>query len=253
MLTKQLIYPPFVSNNAGIYSNNANEIALFYDSYFTSAIKSDALAIFNVEPIDIVRQEKIIIDLKTQGKLENLKIVSFKVLEPFYCIQENIIPWSHQLLGKKVLIISPFVDSFQKQLKDGFRMFKDENNNVFLPGQEFVFYKCFSTLAGNHLHSSWLETFNIMCNDISKLDYDIALLSCGGYGLPLCSFIKNKMNKSAIYVGGGLQLLFGVIGRRWETSDTIQKIIKDNDCKFIRPSDEETVPNIKKVEGGCYW
>ena len=38
-----------------------------------------------------------------------------------------------------------------------------------------IFYKCFSTLAGNHLHSSWLDTFNIMCNDILKLDFKSVL------------------------------------------------------------------------------
>ena len=253
MLSKNLTYPVFVSNNAGIYSNNPNEIALFYNLYFTSAMSSDGLAIFNIKSIDIGQQEQIMINLKNQGKLLNLRFLTYKVLEPFYCLLENIIPWSHYLLGKKILIISPFIESFTEQLKNGFKMFKGEDKHIFLPGQEFIFYKCFSTLAGNHLHSSWLDTFNIMCNDILKLDFDIALLSCGGYGLPLCGFIKNKMNKSAIYIGGGLQLLFGVIGKRWDTSDIIQEIIKNNDCKFIRPSDDETVPNVKNVEGGCYW
>ena len=53
-----------------------------------------------------------------------------------------------------------------------------------------------------------------MCEDIKYINFDIALLGCGGYGLPLCHFIKTKLNKSAIYIGGGLQLLFGVFGGR---------------------------------------
>ena len=133
-------------------------------------------------------------------------------------------------------------------------MFKDNNiGDLFLPNQEFVFYKSFNTLAGNHIHNNWIETFNIMCQDIEKLDFDIALVSCGGYGLPLCNFMKTIMNKSAIYVGGGLQLLFGVIGNRWLSNQTILKIINENQTKFIRPSDNEIVKNVGMVEGGCYW
>ena len=154
-------------------------------------------------------------------------------------------------LGKKVLIINPFINSFQKQINDNFKMFKD--NNIFLPNQEFVFYKTFNTLAGNHIHNNWIETFSIMCHNIRKLDFDIALVSCGGYGLPICNFIKNDMKKSAIYVGGALQVLFGVTGERWVSNETILKIIKDNNTKFIRPSEDEIVQNKNVVEDGCYW
>jgi hypothetical protein len=151
------------------------------------------------------------------------------------------------------------VESFKKQVDAGFRMFKSksksngDNKDIFLPGQEFVFYKSFNTLAGNHLHNSWYETFKIMCANIKGFDFDVALLSCGGYGMPLCNFIKNDLKKSAIYVGGGLQLLFGVIGQRWLTHPTILEIIKENDTKFIRPSGDEIVNNNGSVERGCYW
>ena len=92
-----------------------------------------------------------------------------------------------------------------------------------------------------------------MCNDIERLDFDIALLGCGGYGLPLCNFIYKKMNKSAIYVGGGLQLLFGIMGNRWENIPMWKEIINKNDTKFIRPSGTEICTNKERVENACYW
>jgi hypothetical protein len=92
-----------------------------------------------------------------------------------------------------------------------------------------------------------------MCSEISKLDFDIALLGCGGYGVPLCGFIYDKLNKSAIYIGGGLQLLFGVMGKRWDNTEMWQNIINENDCEFIRPSEEETIKNKDLVSDGCYW
>ena len=92
-----------------------------------------------------------------------------------------------------------------------------------------------------------------MCNDISKLDFDIALVSCGGYGAPLSYYIKKELNKSVIYVGGGIQLLFGVMGKRWENIDMWKKIIKENESNFIRLSGDEIINNINRVENGCFW
>ena len=137
------------------------------------------------------------------------------------------------------------------QLKHGFQIFKDKK--VFLEDQKFIFYKSYQTIAGNYIHNDWYETFVLMCKDIKEIDFDIALLGCGGYGLPLCNFIKTKLNKSAIYIGGGLQLLFGVMGKRWENIPMWKKIISENNCKFIRPSEDEICMNSNTIEGGCYW
>jgi hypothetical protein len=132
-------------------------------------------------------------------------------------------------------------------------MFQEGHLQMFQKNQEFVFYKSFQTAAGNRIHSSWIETFNIMCEDIKKIDFDIALLGCGGYGLPLCDYIKRKLNKSAIYVGGGIQLMFGVMGRRWENLEFWRGIIKENKTRFVRPSKDEALPNSTRVEMSCYW
>lgn len=230
-----------LSNNAGIYHNNDNNVLEFIKEYDKCLQNSNLLACFK----ESIQEMQNYFYTKY-----NIDTIISRTLEPFYIIQENIKPWSHYLVNKKVLIINPFVESFQKQNENGWKMFKNEY--IFLPGQKFVYYKSYNTSAGNHIHSSWLETLEIMKNDISKLDFDIALLGCGGYGLPLCNFIKMELNKSAIYVGGGLQLLFGVKGKRWETHPIISKIIKEND-NFIPPSGDEILKNNEKIEGGCYW
>jgi hypothetical protein len=62
--------------------------------------------------------------------------------------------------------------------------------------------------------------------------------------MPLASYCK-KIGKKAIYMGSDLQVLFGIYGKRWEESDLINE-------HWIRPSDEETPQDYKKVEGGCY-
>lgn len=236
-------YLKALNNNAGIYNVN-NTLRIYLDLYSDCIKNSDYLASFTTS---IVNEQNFFIEKY------NLNVLHSRVLEPFYIVNENEKPWTHYLKGKKVLIINPFVESFKKQLKNKFQIFKDPNKKIFLDDQEFIFYKSYQTIAGNHIHNNWFETYNIMCNDIKNLDFDIALLGCGGYGLPLCNFIKMDMNKSAIYIGGGLQLLFGVMGRRWENRDDWKKIIRDNDTKFIRPSGDEIIKNKDVIEGGCYW
>lgn len=235
--------------NAGIYSKtkDISKILLYLQSYNNAIKNSDLLASF------LKNSEKMTYIQNFFSNKYHLPQIYSRALEPFYQIQEKTTPWSHYLLGKKVLVINPFVKSFEKQVSNHFQIFKDQNKKLFLDGQEFIFYKSFQTIAGNHIHEDWVETFTIMCNDIEQLEFDIALLGCGGYGLPLCDFIKTKLNKSAIYVGGGLQLLFGVMGKRWENNNMWQDIIKTNDTKFIKPSEDEICDNLTTIEGGCYW
>jgi len=228
--------------NDGIYCNNMNDLMKFADIYANSIKNSTYLACFTN------------ICNKTQDyflKTYSLKALHSRVLEPFYSILENNKPWTHKLVDKTILVINPLTDSMKKQLDNNFQMFKDKK--IFLDGQKFIFYKCFNTAANNRTHNDWYETYQVMCNDIKDLDFDIALLGCGGYGLPLCDFIYKKMKKSAIYVGGGLQLLFGVMGNRWENNPMWKKIISENGSKFIKPSGDEIIKNSNMIENSCYW
>lgn len=249
-INQKYLHPIYKSlYNAGIYSKNKDisEIKLFIQSYDNAIKNCDLLASFTFNSGNIINIQNFF------SNKYNLQQIHSRSLEPFYQVQEGIKPWTHYLLGKKVLIINPFVESFKKQLKNGFTIFKDTDKQIFLEKQEFLFYKSFQTIAGNHLHDNWIETFTIMCKDIEKLDFDIALLACGGYGLPLCNYIKTKLNKSAIYIGGGLQLLFGVMGKRWEKNEMWEEIIKKNNTQFVHPSPDELCNNFKTIESGCYW
>lgn len=225
-----------LSNNDGIYTTKDKQVKDYYIKYNDSIKFCDALACF---PSLCVNEQEYFTKKYELNKIHN------RVVEPHHLLYADIVPWSHHLLGKRILIISPFVESFMIQLKNNFEIFSGKR--VFLDGQDFVFYKGYNTSAGNHLHSSWIETFNIMKKDIQKLEFDIALVSCGGYGLLLCDFIKRELSKGAIYVGGGLQLQFGVIGNRWINNSMFQQ-----GQKWIRPSREELPPHPERVENNCY-
>ena len=239
-----------LSNNGGIYCKTCDDVILFCKTYNNAIKISDAIALWEPPLVnDILIPQNFF--CKRYDKLYHLCV---DVLEPpKYMIGTDIVPWTHSLKDKKVLIINPFTNSFKKQLDANFVFFNKSKKKIFLENQEFLFYKTYNTSAGNHLHKNWLETYIIMCKDISKIDFDIALLGCGGYGLPLCHYIRSKLNKSAIYIGGSLQLLFGVIGKRWEEDDTWKKIFDKEQPNFIRPDDSEQLKNKELVEGGCFW
>ena len=232
-------------NNAGIYWSNKEDLTKYLFMYNDAIRFSDGIVALGDSRWNTVQSYFI-----SQYKLSPIHSRS---VESFYYVHDKVTPWTHYLLGKRVLVINPFVVSFKRQLDRGFSMFQEGHLQMFQKNQEFVFYKSFQTAAGNRLHSSWIETFNIMCEDIKKMDFDIALLGCGGYGLPLCDYIKRKLNKSAIYVGGGIQLMFGVMGRRWENLEFWRRIIKENKTRFVRPNEDEALPNSTRVEMSCYW
>lgn len=124
-----------------------------------------------------------------------------RVLEPFYLDSNET--WLNSLRGKKVLIVSPFVDDIKQQIPKLDQIW--EKSQFEIPKDiHWVFYKPYLTLAGDHPHDSWKQTYDLMCHDISKLDFDVALLSCGGYGAPLSFFIHKILEKTTIYIGGGL-------------------------------------------------
>lgn len=231
-------------NPEGIYNLNTQNARRYSNEYFEAVKNSTYLAAW--DKCDITPIQDALIH---QFSLDTM---CTRILEPFYVSLQNNTPWSQSLKGKKVLIVNPFVKSMKSQWESNFTLFDDPALQLFSKEQEFVWYKPYQCLQDNPPHSSWEETLDSMCEEISKLDFDIALVACGGYGLPMCNYIYTKLNRSAIYVGGGLQLLFGVIGKRWDNREIWVNFKKTR--KLIRPSGDEIIDNFyKNVEGGSYW
>ena len=88
-----------------------------------------------------------------------------------------------------------------------------------------------------------------MKSQIDKIDFDIALIGCGAYGLPLAAHVK-RAGKIGVHMGGCLQILFGIMGKRWDEHPIISKLYNDN---WVRPSELEKPKSYLKVEDGCYW
>ena len=62
------------------------------------------------------------------------------------------------------------------------------------------------------------------------------------------------MNKSALYVGGALQLFFGIMGNRWRTNTNIAEL-KNNNWVNVLDCDKPPTLRMNKhlCENSCYW
>jgi hypothetical protein len=158
--------------------------------------------------------------------------------------------WTKELKGKKVLIIYPFVETIKSQYLKKDLIWTGEHAGK-LPDFELITYKPYWSVGSDKPHSSWQETFEKMRDDISKLDFDVAILGCSHYGLPLVAHIKNNMNKSAIYMGGELQILFGIKGERWDGWEKVNKFYNEHWTRSI----DEKPDGFRGLatDNGCYW
>jgi hypothetical protein len=163
--------------------------------------------------------------------------------EPYYFSD----PWSSELAGKRVLVVSPFVDSITRQYA---------RRGAVWPGSRVLPSFDLMTLAMPHSdalvpsrYGSWFE----MCDDLVQralnMEFDAALIGAGAASLLLCLSFK-KAGKFAIHLGGATQILFGITGKRWDTDPTISKLQNQS---WIRPSPAETPTKSYKVERGAYW
>jgi hypothetical protein len=155
--------------------------------------------------------------------------------------------WSHLLKGKKVLVISPLEDEIRAQYARREKIFP--NNLDILPEFELKTIKAVQTIADevDPRFSNWFEALDYLKMQILKVDFDIALVGSGVYGTALCVYIK-ELGKQAIQTGGATQLLFGIIGKRWENRAYVKKHYNSH---WIRPYHRPQ--GFENVEKGCYW
>jgi hypothetical protein len=185
-----------------------------------------------------LEHEVLFIDL-----IQTAKRVDLMDLEPYSAPN----PWSRILKGKNVLVVHPFADSIRKQYERREKLF--QNPDV-LPEFNLLTVKAVQSIASNPVeYADWFAALESMQEQIAQLDFDVAIIGCGAYGMPLASFVKN-IGKKAIHIGGATQLLFGITGKRWDTREHITQIINEY---WVRPDINETPLRSEIIEDGCYW
>ena len=183
---------------------------------------------------------------------ESKAVENFQIFEPYS--PKN--SWTSALKGKKVLVVSSFSKSVEHQYARREEIYPGTD---ILPEFTLLTYQSLVTLGDmeDNRFETWFDALDFMKTEILAMDFDVALVSCGAYAYPLCSEIK-KAGKQAICMGGVLQILFGIMGRRWDGSrfggiehmdENLKRYYNDS---WIYPL-EERPKAADKVEYGPYW
>jgi hypothetical protein len=155
-------------------------------------------------------------------------------------------PWCQSLEGRRVLVVSGFATSIESQHKLMASVFKNTN----FPRFELSTVRApIVTGEKDPDGSTWFELLDHMKDEISKKDFDVALIAAGAFSYPLAAHVK-KIGKIGIHCGGGLQIFFGVMGNRWNNSPEVLKYVNEY---WVRPSADERPKTADQVENACYW
>jgi len=233
-----------MKNNAGIKFSSNESISKYSTMFLTSFAQCElygAWAPFDGVYSGIQHAHKILDD--TFKKKDTFYPEAFDIFHYIYST-----PWTFALKGKRILIISNFEESIKEKIHSrkeiyGIDLFPDCKIITIRPPQT----------QGSEQSDEFdveLSRFTTRLDKI-KNDYDIALVSCGGYGNLVCSHIFNS-GKSAIYVGGVLQMYWGILGNRWfnDRPDIIRLFLNKH---WTRAKDSEKPANHKNIECSCYW
>ncbi|MEN9218255.1 MAG: hypothetical protein Q6J33_04515 [Gloeomargarita sp. DG_2_bins_126] len=219
--------------DAGFFPDTPEYLERFSQKMLEDARLIDILAFWEGKQDSYVRQ--------IQHFLTQAKFISFQDLEPYY----HEYPWSEALQGKTVLVVHPFVETIQCQYQKRQRLFQ---NPRILPEFALKTLKSVQSIAGNDCgFADWFAAFDWMCNEISKIEFDVAIIGAGAYGLPLAAHVK-RLGKKGIHLGGPTQILFGIKGGRWDEMPFFQQLYNEH---WVRPAPQEVPPKIDRVK--AYW
>jgi len=235
--TSQQVEQSFIDKlrrHAGVFPPTKDNFETFCSIYLAAAREIDLLGLMKSP------NEKHLVE----SHIPKVLRCALGSLEPYL----NSVPWSRSLAGLRVLVVHSFADSILRQYRlNRTKLFVDHQ---VLPEFELHCVKAPQTmLAETAGFSCWSEALADLKTKVDAVDYDVAIIGCGAYGLPLGAHIKLR-GKVAVHFGGAVQLLFGISGQRWRNWSEFRAITRD---AWISPSESERPAGWNKIEEGCYW
>lgn len=227
--------------DAGILAENDAELDRYAKNVIENLYEADVLAYWRNYPENHVFG---------QFYGEHVCHIKMDDVYPFPFLHRFRLPdWQACLEGKKVLVVTSFAETVKSQYARRTLLWKDAD--YILPEFELSVYKSVQTNGGatDGRFASWSEAVDYMETEIMRMDFDIALVSCGGYGLPLSIQLK-KRGKMVIQWGGCFQLWFGIMGGRWKDDSAVREYVNEY---WVYPSESETPPLADQVNGSAYW
>jgi hypothetical protein len=227
---------PFLCQIAGFFPRDPQLLEQFARVYLEATPEVDCFAAWNYRHGLWKYEQGIFSEYCPQARL-----VDIRALDCF-CFDQ---PWSAALEGRRVLVVHPFSRAIVSQYMKRERLFA---NPSVLPKFELQTLTAVQSIAGNRVpFDTWFDALDHMRDQISRREFDVAIIGAGAYGLPLAAHVK-RMGKQAIHMGGVTQLLFGIRGKRWD--DWYPQLFNED---WVRPDQIDQPGGFEKVEQGCYW
>ncbi|WP_064974667.1 hypothetical protein [Alistipes provencensis] len=223
-----------LGNSAGFFPVDGEHIRRFYELYKADTAELDVLITWRFE------------EMFFRSWIGDIPRVSKRTLDGFY---DQDSPWTRVLTGKRILVVHPFAETIREQYeRNRANLFANPLTLPVFGKLETI--KAVQSIAGNPVDfPSWFEALAHMKALIDEKEFDIALLGCGAYGMPLAAHIK-RMGRKAVHLGGVTQFLFGVKGKRYVDNPQTNRFINEY---FVSPRPEDRPERAGTVEGGCYW
>lgn len=229
-----------LENNAGIHATSEESLIEYGKQLCKAYDHCTAIAIWETSGPVYAATGRAQDWILQRTRLPTLQARS---LEPYYDSES----WMCAMYGKRVLIIHPFYHSITQQIQRLSALFP---NRPWFPSCTMDIVVPPVTFAGHHENKDW-QTHLAPCYEaIQQKEFDVALVAAGGYGMILADMIYTRLHRSVIYVGGALQLFFGIIGKRWFDQKEILSLMNDD---WIRPLKKDQPIHHTRVEKGCYW
>lgn len=219
------------ATNAGVQPYTQDSYRELHKLFVPSLGATDLLGLFKLP-----REQKI-----RETFAPNSLVCQQNYLTPFFANS----PWTQTLASKRVFLVSPFLDLFRKQLKQRNLIWP---HCEFLPDLSIDGYQ-FPYLIDPDCHLSWQLVYQDVLAKMRESNFDVALFGCGALGFPL-AYQAKRLGKVGIHLGGPLQLLFGISGKRYKQHPYYSQYINDH---WISPPKASRPSNYTAVEDGCYW
>jgi hypothetical protein len=237
-----------MKNVAGIHFTSSQDIIDYVKLYVQSCENTTTLCHWGTNNISLMEKQSHFLLSKLMSTHRQKSFEHARLLEPFYKMSEN--EYIPPFKNKKILIIHSHKTSILRQIQNIDNIFEKKifdncSFNVIQPPRQN---------AGFNNNKSWKEHWSKWKQQLDQHlqdnKYDTSLVAAGGYGMITCDFLFSTHKLNTLYIGGSLQLFFGIKGTRWNTHPIISKMYNKY---WINVDDRDMPPNKNICENGCYW
>lgn len=236
-----------LERNAGVFPLEEEALTQWLTQYTEASLDADIMGAGWYKPLAKAEWRLL------QDRNPTCKKIPLRSLEPYYCKPAD--HWTQALKGRRITVVSSFAKTMEEQLE-----FKEEiwpyTHETLLPSASWSFVTSYyaPVLARGRAEwpsgiQSWSQAVDRLETDVLKTNPDVVLIGCGGLGMILGHRLKQH-GLVAVVMGGAIQVLFGIQGKRWQNHPTISGFWNPY---WMKPRLEEVPCGSGDVEGGCYW